>query len=212
MMKTSIRHFKNLFVNGKGLFAFASVFILSIGTAHAGYAVKNLDLNDSGGSSYVRDLTVSASGSDMFVQAFVSPTSPSARPHRVTVSGLPSGLTPVSYSTADSDCASISVSQYVSGFAYDFPGNCDGAVTARYRTHGVGMGSHSFSATVTDFGPDNILGTADDVSTSTNTVSVTVSSKAVLLRARTLDLNGDGYLDAYSFFYNLVPASPLSPA
>lgn len=136
------------------------IAIASVSTVSAGYAVKNLDLNDSGGSSYVRDLTVSASGSDVFVQAFVAPTGTSARPHRVTVSGLPAQLVPVSYSTADSDCASIAnVSQSSGGFSFDFPGNCDGVLTARYRTSGVTTGTHSFSATVTDFGADGILGT-----------------------------------------------------
>lgn len=40
---------------------------------------------------------------------------------------------------------------------------------------------------------------------------MTVSSKAVLVRARTFDADDDGFLDAFDFFFNLPPSSPLSP-
>ena len=126
-------------------------FVFSFATADAGYSVKNLDLNDQGGASYVRDLTVSSSGSFVFVRSFISPDASSQRKQRVGISNLPSGLVSVSYSVTDSDCSSISnVSTWNTGFSYEFPGNCDGVFVAKYRTSGVTAGPHTFSATVTD--------------------------------------------------------------
>lgn len=127
------------------------------------------------------------------------------------MSGLPSGLVPLSISTADSDCASLSnVNVLASGFSFDFPGDCDGIAIAKYRTSGVSVGTYAFSAVVDDCSIDGICGNSDDVLTSTNGVSVTVSSLSVLTRATTLDTDGDGYLDAFDLFWNVAPMSPLS--
>lgn len=176
----------------------------------ASYAVKNLDLNG-GGASFARDLTVSSSGSDLYVRTFVTPLSGFERRHKVTLSGMPSGVSAISYSTANSDCSSFSnVSITSGGFSYEFPGNCDGVVAARYRTAGIADGTYTLSAIVTDCGVNGVCGDGDDSSSSTNTATVTVSSKAVLVRAVTLDLDGDGFLDAYDLYWNRIPALPLA--
>jgi hypothetical protein len=133
------------------LFFLLLFFAIPLPSAQAAsYVVKNLELNG-GGSSFVRDLTVSSSGSDLYVRTFVTPLPGSDRRHKVTLSGLPSNVSSVSYSISSSDCSSISnVSLTSGGFSYEFPGNCDGVLVARYLTAGISDGTHTFSAVVTD--------------------------------------------------------------
>lgn len=135
-MFTAFAHFPKL----SQLAAFATTLFsaFAFATANAGYAVENLDLNDSAGASYARDIVVSTSGSDVFVRSFVTPTAPNDRKHRVNVSSLPAGLTPVSYSVTDSDCSAITnASIWSTGFSYEFPGDCDGVFVARFKTSGL---------------------------------------------------------------------------
>ena len=54
--------------------ATCAVFVFQSQPAHADYAVKNLDANEGGGSSYSRNVALASSGSELFVRAFVAPT------------------------------------------------------------------------------------------------------------------------------------------
>lgn len=54
--------------------AACAFFVLQSQAAHADYAVKNLDANEGGGSSYSRNVALASSGSELFVRAFIAPT------------------------------------------------------------------------------------------------------------------------------------------
>ncbi len=200
------------FASGFRKFLAASVLASAwVATASAGYVVKQLTVASGTGGSFSTSANVANTGQYLVIRPFVVADVSSARPGRVTVSGLPSGLVFDSISSTDSDCAPLMVtSTGNTSFSYEFPNDCDATVQAVYRTVGAATGSTIVSAMIRDSGVDGILDTGDDPSlTTTNNATITIDGRAVLTHALSLDSDADGYLDGYLLTFNLPLLSTL---
>lgn len=190
--------------------------------AHADYIVRDISVRDGLGGAYDQSVSLASSGKafDMKI-SLISDNSSSpllAVPHRVSLT-LPGGLQYVSYTVESSDCAGgngfFNAKSSNSSFSFDFTPNtsiCESIVRIRYQTNGIGFGVYSpINPTIYDAGIDGIFGTADDTSaiiTLANSIALNITTKNPLLSAKTVDTNGNGYIDAYDLtFGNTIGAS-----